>query len=281
MDIGGLGPHESEPVPLEWQWYYHFPSFAGWALIVALLWLIKENRSRQAWLILIPFLLLSEILRPWTESILRTLSSRAEQTYGLPLQWLVVVWTAVWLTSPWLARRRPAVAFVGVLMCAAIVGIVAEFCLHQTMYVNELQVPYFVGLHVSQAIYWIGISALSLAFVLSSLCCRKRYGPTRFLVWLALWLSIGVAVGMIGEVVWMAWKNGRLASLPYRLPRVALVSVCMAGLLYVLNLPFMILAFRCPMYGDRFRKLLRLPERVQPAAIVSDSCPRSDAEEAY
>ena len=275
LDIGGLGPHKSEPVPVKWQWYYHLPGFTGWGVIVALLLLVRENRNRQAWLILIPFLLLSEILWPWTERILTTFSLRAER-YGLPIQWLVVVWTAVWLISPWLARRRPAMAFVLVLMFAAMVGIVAEFCLHQYMYVNELQIPYFIGLYVSQTTYLVGILALLLAFTLSALCCRRTYRPRRFLVWLASWLLASVFVGIIGESVWMFSESGRFPPIQVLLLRLGLMSLCMAGILYLLNLLFMILAFRCPMYRDRFHKLLRLPEYVPPTTTLSDACPQEE-----
>lgn len=275
LDIGGLGPHTSDPVPVQWQWYYHLPSFAGWALIVALLLLVRENRNRQAWLILIPFLLLSEILWPWTERILAMLSQRVDRD-GLPLLWLIVVWTAVWLTSPWLIRRRPAIAFVLVLASAVIVGIGTEFGLHQYMYVNELQIFYFVGLYVSQTTYLIGILALLLAFTLSAFCCRRTYRPRRFLVWLALWLLVAVAVGVTCEVVWMASKYGRFDILPSRLPQIGLATLRTATALYLLNLPFVILAFRCPMYRDRFHKLLRLPECVPDATPPSDACLESN-----
>ena len=33
-----------------------------------------------------------------------------------------------------------------------------------------------------------------------------------------------------------------------------------SGILYLINLPFMALAFNCPSYRDRFRAALRLPK---------------------
>ena len=259
LDIGGLGPHESQPEFLPWQWYYHLPQYAGCALIVSLLLLVKENRNRQAWLILVPFLLLSEIFRPWIERVLLMLGGGAGRN-SLPLQWLVFVWTVVWLVSPWLARRRLAVAFVLVPAFAVSVGFVAEFALYQFMYVNRLEFPrYFYGM-LSQDTYLVAIFAMLLAFTLSALCCRRTYRPRRFVLWLAFWLFVSVVVGMTGDAVWIFYKLGRLDILPSRLPLVGLMSLCMAGALYLFNLPFMVLVFRCPLYRDRFHRLLRLPE---------------------
>ena len=264
LDLGGLGPHKSEPVLVEWQWYYHLPSFAGWALIVALLVLVKENRNRQAWLILTPFLLLSEILWPWTERILALVLGNADQ-YEAEFQWLVVAWTAVWLISPWLARRRPALAFVLALVFAMIVGVVAEFGLYQHL---------AIGMSLMNYLAWA--FALLLAFTLSGLCCQKSYRPRRFLAWLALWLIVGVTLGMACEVGWILSHSRSDVSAErvlHVLPGVAVVSLCTAGTLYLLNVPFMVLAFRCPLYRDRFHKLLRLPEYVSPVTMTSDVGP--------
>jgi hypothetical protein len=54
FDLGKYGPGKTEPILVEWHWYCHFwPQYAGWILILALLILVKENRSWQAWTILI------------------------------------------------------------------------------------------------------------------------------------------------------------------------------------------------------------------------------------
>ena len=230
-------------------------------MIVLLLLLVKENRNCHAWLILVPFLLLSEVFRPWIDRILLMCGGSAGR-YSLPFQWLVLVWTVVWLVSPWLARRRLAVAFVLVPAFAMSVGLMAEFVFYQFMYVDPLEaLPYYVyGMFVSQDNYFIAVFAMLLALTLSAFCCRRTYRPRRFLVWLAFWLLVAVAAGITGDAVWMLSEHGRLNVPLSLLPRLGLVSLCMAGVLYLFNLPFMILVFRCPMYRDRFHKLLRLPE---------------------
>lgn len=257
-DLGDLGPSQSEPAVVEWRWYYHLPGFAGWALIVALLVLVRENRNRSAWLILIPFLLLGEVIWPWTVRLL-ALSSGAERRFGLPLQWLLVAWTALWLLSPWLARRRPVPAVFFVAALVTMVGIAA-------------QLGVFLGGESST--YLIAATALPAAFVLTRWSCRKNYRPRRFLAWLGPWLAVGVIAAWSCDTicVFASQADGRLASSLLRiLPQLAVVSVCLAGILYLVNLPFMYLALHCPAYRDRFHKVLRLPASSESVAQEEDS----------
>lgn len=260
-ELGGLGPNTSEPVPIEWQWYYHLPSFAGWALIAVLFVLVKENRDRRALTILIPLLLLSEVLWPWIERLLSCSGMNPDQL-GPPLQWLLAAWTAVWLLSPWLARRRPILAFALAWLLTAGIGAAAETGLYRRLVVGE-----------ALMIYLVCTFALLTAFALSGLCCRNNYRPRRFLIWLAPWLVVGVIAGFMFELVRSLVGRGLPPSgLPYLLPRVAVVSLCTAGVLYVLNLPFMYVLFRCPLYRDRFQKLLRLQPVAPPTTGEPDAC---------
>jgi len=254
-DLGGLGPSESESATIQWQWYYHPPGFAGWMLIGVLLVLVKDNRSRQAWTILIPFLLLTEIVWPMARFLWPVLLG---QQQDLLFQALVTAWTALWLVSPWLARCRPAAAIVLVLGLAATLGVVAQLGVYRRLDSG----PFLPG-------YSALILALVLAFVLCGVSCRKTFRPGRFLAWLLLWLPLGVGLGIGCTFAWWNWHAAHsswwdLHLLYFILSQFALWSLCIAGILYVVNLPFMYLAFRCPPYWDRFHRLLRLPTRPPP-----------------
>jgi hypothetical protein len=266
-DLGDLGPSESEPAAVEWQWHYHLPGFAGWALIAVLLIFVRENRNRSAWLILIPFLLLGEVIWPWTVRLFG-LSSRSDGDFGLVLHWLLVGWTAIWLLSPWLARRRPAVALVLAAAIMAMVGIAGQlghllgaeipFTFLQRMFLGE-----------SIMVYLISAFALLAAFVLSGRSCRCRYSPRRFLARLAPWLFIAIFAGCICVYAWMYLSRYSIESVPPIVPiliRLVVISLCLAGILYLVNLPFMTLAFRCPEYRERFCRILRLPKPRGPAS---------------
>lgn len=64
-DLGGLGPAETEPVTIEWRWYYHLFGRTVWILVALLLVVVKENRRLEAWAILIPALVLNMLVWPW------------------------------------------------------------------------------------------------------------------------------------------------------------------------------------------------------------------------
>lgn len=258
-DLGDLGPKNGEAVVVEWQWYEHLPYFAGWALIVALLVLVRENRNLQAWAIWIPFLLLSEVIWPWIVRLL-SLPTLAVDQLGDSLQLLLGVWTALWLLSPWLARRRPSVAFLLALGLAAMVGIIAQLAIHQSLELHPL------------LIYMPLILALLLAFLLTRHSCRKTYRPGRFLAWLVLWLVVGAGLSMSGLLAWMIFLRSSFPPLSFLLIWLISFSLGMAVVLYFLNLPFMYLAFRCPVYMDRFHKILRLPEPCLQTITSTDDC---------
>ena len=62
VEIPGQGTRVSQPIFVQGHWYNYLRSLPIWALIVFLLVVPKENRNRQAWLILIPLVLLPGIL---------------------------------------------------------------------------------------------------------------------------------------------------------------------------------------------------------------------------
>jgi hypothetical protein len=252
-NLGDFGPAEGEPTVVQWGWYYHSPSFAGWALILALFLLLKENRTWQAWTILIPFFLLGEIAWPWLE---RGLSLPHELGYAW--HWLITAWTVIWLLSPWLSRRRPIAAYFLALGLAAVIGIVAG------VGVSENWSPVSC---ISLGVYGLGIFALLSAISLSGKCCRKRYRPRLFMVWLVPSLIVGSVAGLTMTIATLMITIGGVL-LPHVFEVLFIIVVealIVAAVLYLLNLPFMILVFRCPLYRERFQRLLRLSE-VAPAA---------------
>jgi hypothetical protein len=268
-----LGPSQSGSVVIEWRWQDNVatlakeisqavPTWPGWALILALLVLVKENRKWQAWLILIPFLLLSEILWAWVEGPF-VWAYAVNLGYGdvceyasvyVPLfHWVLVAWTMIWLLSPWLARCRPRLAAILALSSAAVIGAAASCC------VNARNTNLFL------LVYGIPVFATIFAFTASRLCCRKVYGPWRFLAWLPVWLIAGVAVGLLNDMVWRgtnAWTTSEVALFS----KPILASLRMGAMLYLLNLSFMVLVFACPLYHDRFCKMLRLSTTPAPLA---------------
>jgi len=255
-ELGEMGRGQTRPILVDWQWYDQLAPYAGWVLLGVLLLVVKENRNRQALLVLIPFLLLSEIIWPWLVYFLASLSVDTAQ-FGEPFQWLLVAWTALWLLSPWLLRLPPAAAIVAALLVAAMVGGAAEFGLAGSLVFTSALMNYSILL-----------VALLLAFVLSGVCCRRNYSPRRFLLWFAPWLVAGVVLGAIAELVRLYAVVAKGAVAPpvgQLLPGLAISSSCFAALLYLVNLPYQYLAFNSDLYRERFHLILRLPAHVPPA----------------
>ena len=259
-DLGDLGPNEGEPTLVPWQWYYHLPSFAGWALILLLLILLKENRNWQAWTILIPFLLLTDILWPWIElALFRQIS--------FSWHWLITVWTVMWILSPWLSRLRPIIAIVLSIVIAAVFGVAAQFGVYGgwSLPCNNL------------AFYGVGILALLSAFVLSGQRCRQKHHPRRFMVYLVPCLMIGTAAGFL--IVFCA--TARVSSFPgitfFGLFVFGVETLLFTAIWYLLNLPFMILAFRCPLYRRRLYEILRLPNESPEPVADNDEVQRTSS----
>jgi hypothetical protein len=230
-------------------------------LILALLVLVKENRKWQAWLILVPFVLLNNILWPsiegpftWLCATLLAGSSAYALSCAASLRWLIAALAAIWLMSPWLAR------------CQAIVGAILAVGVALSGGIATCALAYGFDSpgHIALVLYAAWVIALAVAFALSRLCCRRLFGRPRFLGWLLLWVVIvvGGLFGLCGAIS-LASSPGSLL-LPTALPALPLAIT-----VYLVNLPFMVLLFASPFYRDRFCRLLRLP--VTPAAIIGPS----------
>jgi hypothetical protein len=271
-DLGDLAPNEGEPTVVEWHWYYHLPSFAGWAFILALLVLLKENRNIQAWTMLIPYFLLGEIVGYWLE---HGLSAQPFSVYAF--RWILTVWTVLWIMSPRLTRPRAWVTFLRTLGGVVLFGAVAIFGL--ILEDGGDFTHLFAGQMLLGIVIVYGLLTFSLLFALgmSKLCCRRKYRPVRFWLWFGFWLIFGMA--LFASVLQYVSMPGDLPSntLLILLMRAFFVASIVASIIYILNIPFMIVLLRCPLYRERFQKMFALSEVVPPS---EDAC-AMDAEAEY
>ena len=122
-DIGKLGPSVSSPVTISWHWAYHLPGYLIW-LVVAVLLQRRENRTPQAWLILLPMVAVVVALRMLTR--LLSLQGDSTDTTGGFVLTVAVAWTCVWLASPSLSRLC-GTAFCVALGLMLLVGVLAYF----------------------------------------------------------------------------------------------------------------------------------------------------------
>ena len=106
--------------------------------------------------------------------------------------------------------------------------------------------------------YGIVVVSTSAAIMLAGGSCRKRFSGMRFGLWLLLWIVV-VSVGLplvvlFGVSVIMQLP---LADLPRSLLAICVVMGVLAGIMYVVNLPFVILGMYSPFYRSRLEGMFR------------------------
>jgi hypothetical protein len=150
-------------------------------------------------------------------------------------------------------------AFFGMLFATAVFGTVVLLLRGDAMEFPEqtfVLIPFvaFCGFQVA-----LGLS-------LTSLTCRRRFGPLRFSLWLTVFLAGGWVVVAAPFVVAMTVMSGG--------PEWAAVLgavLTFSGLTLAVVLPFLILAFAHSFYRERLVALLRLPEPPAPVPVAGSA----------
>ena len=244
--LGELGPMESQPALVQWQWYYNVPALALWGLIFLLLVVPKANRCRQAWLILIP---LGLVLLVWQMPV-RLIGTRSEsaERFGFLVVSGAMAWSVVWLLGHWVGTGSRVLTFSLALAVMLVMGTVSHVS-HFGIEDSGDLAPLLIS-------YGLCVLFLLLAMMLASFSCRHDYYPARFLRWLAVWLgAVLVALGLVWTVLALSLgPKPRPEDVVQILAIMAVVPAVLGGTLYLINLPFLILAFKSPFYRERFLK---------------------------
>jgi hypothetical protein len=273
-ELGDLGTSESEPVVIQWRWYYHLPSMAIWIMVAGLLVLVRENRNWQAATILVPAVLLAGIAWPllanWVPRPLFILfcfvpcDDEAEFAFSS----LIGTWTALWLMAPWLARRRVSTAigcFVAFLLVFGVANQLIAFC--GVLSVSPSALLWL--LTRVWGIWWYATTATAmlLGLVFGAVACRKRLPLRRVMLWGFLGMLLATFVGVSAEACMVYVTDvieGNDRGILFFILGPIFASLGIAVFVFLVSLPFLYLARRVPCYRDRLRDLLRLPDRGTP-----------------
>jgi hypothetical protein len=249
-------------VVFRWRWFYHLPGLAFWALVVVPLVLVKENRRLSAWAILVPLGLVVVLCQMLTN--LSSAPSAAAEGSRVFLVTFATGWAVVWLLGFWFASRHRRLALGATFFVMVAVGLLSYLCNFGVARGEVLP---------TLSIYYVILAlALMLPLWLSSWCCRRVYRPVRFMFWLLLWTSL-MLPGMLGlcfGAVALLTSSGpqALAHALAVMPMVALLGGIYGVVLYLINLPFMLLMFRNSLYRERFCKVFGLQAATNlPAAV--------------
>lgn len=247
-DLGALGAEEVRPVFFQWRWYDNAPMLPLWLGLALLLTVPRQNRHWQAWTIL-------ALPLPAAALQLLFFVPGFDQSVGFDsfVQFTVtiaVAWSAVWLLVPYLPTRRRAAGFfsaLAVMLAAGLTAYVGYFGAWVSM--DQLTLLGF---------WCIGCLALLGGIMLSGVSCRGDYHPARIAMWLVLWLPLITAVCLV--VLFGVLFLPMAADLGFALVMMMAVSalfstVFMAGFLYAVNAPVLLLAGLTDCYGRRLQSL--------------------------
>ena len=238
-DIGNLGIKEGTATIYPWKWYYSAPALGIWIFLALSILLFRDNRDPRILLIFIPIFLV-RLLWSWFLPILGV-PSPILVVFGMLVDALVIGIAVLWLSAYKLGNRN---RFISVLL--ALIELVAATIIALVSYQAWLSGLDFEIL-VIQA---MGIVTMLLIFVLAGWRCRKRYGPWRFMLWLAFWTMVISLVGMITFFIISVESSAE--ELIRRMPEVLVAGLIFALCIYMLNLPFMVLAYASTFYRKRF-----------------------------
>ena len=238
-DIGRLGIKQGTATIYPWKWYYSMPALGLWIVLALAILLVRDNREARVLLILVPIIFVRLL---WSLFIpILGIPSSVQVVFGVFIDATVIGLAVLWLLAYKLGNRNRVVSFLLALIVLLAVSAIAvvsyqAWSLGVTLRVMAVQVLQLV--------------IMLLGFVLASWCCRKRYGPKRFMLWLALWTIVISLVWMF--IFFLILVRPSVDELSKQIPEVLGGSSIFAIIIFILNLPFMILAFVCRFYRERF-----------------------------
>jgi hypothetical protein len=247
QEINGFGTIINPPLFFHWRWCYHFPTWSLWGLIVLLLVVPKSNRHRQAWSILIPLIL---ILLFWNMMAnLPFLSTITSEMLSFLVVTGAMAWCCVWIAGHWLSSRQRYLTFF--LIFALMM--VLELLSYYSRFSDDRMLPRL------SIYYGLSVSVLPLSMLLTCYIFSKRHSPLRIII---PWM-IGIAIMSFGLAFSVAalsvMSQPDLSRLWAFIIRLLPVGAIFAGMIYLVNLPFMILASRNSFYRQRFEQIFTIP----------------------
>jgi hypothetical protein len=252
-----LGPDQDAAAVYNWKWYYSTPSLALWLVLLAAFVFFKANRKPRVLLILVPLLILN-VLWLLLRQAMGFSSSADVEMFNMMFYSLVAGVTFLWLFADKLGRYNRWAAFL------------LAFALMAVFFL--LGIVSYLGLEFSQEalvalimLAMVGLAIL-LGFVLAGWRCRRRYGPVRFMLWLAVWTVAACLVNTLAlYLLWFIFSEVPVPVFAVLLMAAVFGSV-LGLILYAVVFPYMILALCSSFFRERFYVCLRLKPR--PATAV-------------
>jgi len=233
--------------------FYYITGLAFWVLFVLSLVLVESNRNGKVLYILIPMLtvnLLIIMLVFFLQQVIRVASS--QMMLDMSFLSLSSGITGLWLLGEKISRLNSCSSLI-----LALVVMVGFGTMKMISYTGiESSGETFTG----AVILGVMIVALLSGLSLSSISCRSKYSPNRFMLWLAVWT---IAMCVLTLIVYSALQM-ILGQIPIEgivefgsiIGQAIIVGIVLSLCIYLIVLPYMALALQSPFFRVRPQKLL-------------------------
>jgi hypothetical protein len=253
-------PLKADPV------YFHFSPFyhiAGciYLLPVVIAFLLRENRTRAALLILLPMLLVWGAWRGFAAAV--GIPDEAMTLFSAIVISLLCGFGTVWLLAERIGNRHRFTAFL-------LAGVTMLLCM--ALMAAEIQTPRYRMQLALLAVMCVLI--LLGGFVFAGVLSRKKFGPVRFSVWLGLGLLLTsfLVLGSVTAVQVYRYFELRLLWI------IGVQILIITLVFFLLMLPFLVLFFVNGFWRQRFAAIMKMPTPNSPGPAVQTEFAESSSQ---
>ena len=248
-DLGDVGTQQSEAVNFDWKWSYTAPGLVIWLVLILAIVLPKANHNARILLIFVPLIIVNLFWLGFQKASGMRSSNAYE--FSIIFHSISVGITVLWLVVNYFNRIGGFARFFMSFVTIVTVAYLGTFS-HSTEFSNETVL--FSALFAFMAV------TMLCAMTIAGKLCSRKYSPLKFMLWMALYTLVGSLITMFGFfiVATAIMSSGPGPDILEAILMVLLVGLIFGLFLYVINLPFMILAFCSPFFRERFYACLRL-----------------------
>lgn len=238
-NVESLGTQENEEVNYDWKYYYYVIGYLPWLSIILAIGILKDNHKSETWYILIPLLILNFFWMLFKQ--LSGTNSSNEVEFDVIFYSTLIGLSFLWLISHKLSKLSGSMRFVLSLIFMILILSAGIFSSLSPFSKTAGQVSLF-------AVFII--IALLAGLACAGKLCKRKYNPIAFTLWLVICMPVLSIISMfLFFVIGSAVTNSDVRA--QVLIEVAVVGFIIGLLLFVINLPFLILGFAIPFYRER------------------------------
>lgn len=229
-----------------------------WLLLVLAFFLLKENRTPQAFWMLLPVVLCR--LAWMLFALLMKIPSEQGTVFVALIDCLIIALAVNGLLAQRIGNRNRFVTWLlGWLVFAVVYGAVV---INLGFSSDTIQASIIMG---------ITAAVLMISFSLASLLCRRKWRPVRFSLWMAFWLWLLSAGSFLSVMLIVSAMNGYSVATADELSQVLIVSLVFTAIMAVGLLPFEILFFKNAFWRKRFEAIFGLMKKTSAETPIGES----------